>query len=181
MKITVVGTGYVGLVSGVCFSEFGFDVVCVDNNVTKIAALQKGGIPLYEPGLDKLLLKNIQAERLSFTSNTKESVRDANIVFIAVGTPSKSDGSADLSYVYQAVDELAGSINKDAVLVIKSTVPVGTTRAIKNFLLNHDLKLDVVFNPEFLKEGAAVEDFMHPDRVILGVESERAQEILSHV
>ncbi|MDR3187365.1 MAG: UDP-glucose/GDP-mannose dehydrogenase family protein [Holosporaceae bacterium] len=181
MKITVIGTGYVGLVSGVCFSEFGFDVVCVDNNVAKITALQRGDIPLYEPGLDKLLLKNIQAERLSFSTDAKESVRDADIVFIAVGTPSKSDGSADLSCVYQAVDELAASVNKDAVLVIKSTVPVGTTRAVKNFLLNRGVKLDVVFNPEFLKEGAAVEDFMHPDRVILGVESERAREILSHV
>ncbi|MDR2067477.1 MAG: UDP-glucose/GDP-mannose dehydrogenase family protein [Holosporaceae bacterium] len=180
MKITVIGTGYVGLVSGVCFSEFGFDVICVDNNVAKISALQKGDIPLYEPGLDKLLLKNIQAGRLSFTSDSKESAREANIVFIAVGTPSKDDGSADLSYVYQAVNELADSINRDAALVIKSTVPVGTTRAIKNFLLDQGVKLDVVFNPEFLKEGEAIKDFMHPDRVILGVESERAKEILSH-
>jgi UDPglucose 6-dehydrogenase len=181
MKITVIGTGYVGLVSGVCFSEFGFDVICVDNNTAKIATLQTGDIPLYEPGLDKLLLKNMRAGRLSFTSNAKESVKDANIVFIAVGTPSKSDGSADLSYVYQAIDELADHINRDAVLVIKSTVPVGTTRAIKTFLLDRGVKLDVVFNPEFLKEGAAVEDFIHPDRVILGVESERAKEVLSHV
>ncbi|MDR1375822.1 MAG: UDP-glucose/GDP-mannose dehydrogenase family protein [Holosporaceae bacterium] len=180
MKITVIGTGYVGLVSGVCFSEFGFDVVCVDNDVEKIIALQMGNIPIYEPGLGKLLLKNTKAGRLSFTSDTRVSVKDANIVFIAVGTPSKSDGSADLSHVYQAIDDLASSINKDAVLVIKSTVPVGTTRAIKKFLLDRGVELDVVFNPEFLKEGAAVEDFMHPDRVILGVESEKAKQVLSH-
>jgi len=181
MKITVIGTGYVGLVSGVCFSEFGFDVICVDNNAAKISELKKGNVPIYEPGLDKLMHKNSQAGRLSFSTDAKSSVARADIVFIAVGTPSKSDGSADLSYVYQAVDEIADYINKKAVLVIKSTVPVGTTRAVKKFLLDKGADIDVAFNPEFLKEGAAIDDFMHPDRVILGVESKNARRILSHV
>ncbi|MDR2782219.1 MAG: UDP-glucose/GDP-mannose dehydrogenase family protein [Holosporaceae bacterium] len=180
MKITVIGTGYVGLVSGVCFAEFGFNVVCVDNNVNKIAELKNGRVTIYEPGLDKLMQKNSQAGRLTFTTNTEKSVKDADIVFIAVGTPSKSDGSADLSYVYQAVDDISLSINRDAVLVIKSTVPVGTTMAVKNFLLDKGVSIDVAFNPEFLKEGAAIDDFMHPDRIILGVESKKARKILEH-
>ncbi|MDR0968209.1 MAG: UDP-glucose/GDP-mannose dehydrogenase family protein [Holosporaceae bacterium] len=177
MKIAVIGTGYVGLVSGVCFAEFGFNVVCVDNNVAKIANLQKGLVPIYEPGLDVLMAKNVQVGRLTFSTDVK-SVKDADIVFIAVGTPSQSDGSADLSYVYQACGELAPYID-DAVLVIKSTVPVGTTRAVKEFLRNKSCRADVAFNPEFLKEGAAVDDFMRPDRIILGVESEKAKTTLS--
>ncbi|MDR2158420.1 MAG: UDP-glucose/GDP-mannose dehydrogenase family protein [Holosporaceae bacterium] len=181
MKITVIGTGYVGLVSGVCFAEFGFNVVCVDNNAAKIAELQNGDVPIYEPGLDKLMLKNSRAGRLTFSVDAKESVKKADIVFIAVGTPSKPDGSADLSYVYKSVDEISSFINEEAVLVIKSTVPVGTTRSVKRFLLDKGVNVDVAFNPEFLKEGAAVEDFMHPDRVILGIESKKAKKILSHV
>lgn len=181
MKITVIGTGYVGLVSGICFAEFGFNVVCVDNNPSKIDSLKNGKVPIYEPGLDVLMAKNINAGRLSFSVDTKKSVKDADIVFIAVGTPSKPDGSADLSYIYSAVDELSAAINKDAVLVIKSTVPVGTTRAIKNSLMAKGVEVDVAFNPEFLKEGAAIDDFMHPDRVILGVESKKAKKVLSQV
>ncbi|MDR1982374.1 MAG: UDP-glucose/GDP-mannose dehydrogenase family protein [Holosporaceae bacterium] len=181
MKITVIGTGYVGLVSGVCFAEFGFDVICVDNNASKILDLQKGNVPICEPGLDKLILKNAQAKRLAFTTNIEKSVEDADIIFIAVGTPSKSDGSADLSYVYQSIDEVAPFMNKDAVLVIKSTVPVGTTRSIRKCLLDKGVVVDVAFNPEFLREGVAIEDFMHPDRVILGVESDKAKRILSQV
>ncbi|MDR1235426.1 MAG: UDP-glucose 6-dehydrogenase, partial [Holosporaceae bacterium] len=130
MKITVIGTGYVGLVSGVCFAEFGFDVICVDNNTNKINELKKGHVPIYEPGLDKLMQKNSLAGRLTFTSDTAESVKDADIVFIAVGTPGKSDGSADLSYIYQAIDDISPHIGENAVLVIKSTVPVGTTRNV---------------------------------------------------
>lgn len=181
MKITVIGTGYVGLVSGVCFAEFGFNVECVDNNLAKVESLQKGEVPIYEPGLDKLMKKNMDAGRLSFSSSTKDSVKDADIIFVAVGTPSKEDGSANLDYVYSAVGDLADTVNKDAVLVIKSTVPVGTTRSVKRFLQNRGVEIDVAFNPEFLKEGAAIDDFMHPDRVILGVESEKAKKVLSQV
>ncbi|MDR2724342.1 MAG: UDP-glucose/GDP-mannose dehydrogenase family protein [Holosporaceae bacterium] len=181
MKIAVIGTGYVGLVSGVCFSEFGFNVICVDNDVSKIKELRSGKVPIYEPGLDKLIQKNSQAKRLIFSVDMKSSVADADIVFIAVGTPSKLDGSADLSCVYTAVDEISSCINKNAVLVIKSTVPVGTTTAIKKFLSDKGTDIDVAFNPEFLKEGAAIADFMHPDRVILGVQSKKAKKILSQV
>ncbi|MBO6056441.1 MAG: UDP-glucose/GDP-mannose dehydrogenase family protein [Alphaproteobacteria bacterium] len=181
MNITVIGTGYVGLVSGVCFAEFGFDVTCVDNNLAKVESLKKGEVPIYEPGLDKLMKKNMEAGRLGFSSSTKDSVKDADIIFIAVGTPSKEDGSANLDYVYSAVAELAGSVNPDAVLVIKSTVPVGTTKSVKKFLKDRGVEIDVAFNPEFLKEGAAIDDFMHPDRVILGVESKKAKKVLSQV
>lgn len=181
MKITVIGTGYVGLVSGVCFAEFGFNVTCVDNNTAKIEALNKGQVPIYEPGLDHIMEKNVNAGRLSFTSDIAESVKDTDIVFIAVGTPSKEDGSADLSYIFVAVEEMITHINRDAVLVIKSTVPVGTTRAVKEFMHERGLDLDVAFNPEFLKEGDAINDFMHPDRVILGVEGDNAKRILMTV
>lgn len=181
MNITVIGTGYVGLVSGVCFSEFGFNVTCVDNNLEKVESLRKGIVPIYEPGLDALMAKNIAVGRLKFSSDTKEAVKDTDIIFIAVGTPSKPDGSADLSYVFSAVEELSETVNKEAVLVIKSTVPVGTTKAVKQFLLDKGVDIDVAFNPEFLKEGAAIDDFMHPDRVILGVESKKAKKVLSQV
>lgn len=181
MKITVVGTGYVGLVSGVCFSEFGFNVTCVDNNKQKIESLQNKQPPIYEEGLEKLLIKNMNAGRLSFTYDIAASVRDADIVFIAVGTPPKEDGSADLTYVYTAIDELAPHINREAVLVIKSTVPVGTTRGVQSYLREKGVDLSVAFNPEFLREGAAVDDFMSPDRVIIGVESRHAKEMLRKV
>ncbi len=181
MRITVIGTGYVGLVSGVCFAEFGFNVVCVDNDLEKVESLQRGEVPIYEPGLDKLMQKNMDAGRLTFSSSTKDSVRNADIVFIAVGTPSREDGSANLDYVFSAVSELSDSVNPNAVLVIKSTVPVGTTKSVKRFLQGRDVEIDVAFNPEFLKEGAAIDDFMHPDRVILGVESEKAKKVLSQV
>ena len=181
MKVVIVGTGYVGLVSGVCFSEFGFNVTCIDKDTSKVDELCKGKVPIYEPGLDKLIQKNSQAGRLKFTTDIKSSVKNADIIFIAVGTPSKPDGSADLSNIYSAVDEISLHINKNAVLVIKSTVPVGTTTAVKRFLLGKGVDVDVAFNPEFLKEGAAIEDFMHPDRIILGVESKNAKKVLSQV
>ncbi|MDR2268142.1 MAG: UDP-glucose/GDP-mannose dehydrogenase family protein [Holosporaceae bacterium] len=181
MKISVVGTGYVGLVSGVCFSEFGFSVTCIDNDVQKIKKLQSGIVPIYENELEKFMIKNVRAGRLAFTSDMATGIKGADIVFVAVGTPSEPNGSANLNYVYSAIDELSCYIDSDAVLVIKSTVPVGTTRAIKKFLLEKDVNIDLAFNPEFLREGAAVEDFMHPDRVILGVESDRARHILAKV
>jgi UDPglucose 6-dehydrogenase len=181
MKISVVGTGYVGLVSGVCFSEFGFSVTCIDNDVNKIEKLQNGIVPIYENELEKLMTKNTRAGRLAFTSDMAAGISGADIVFVAVGTPSESNGSANLSYVYAAVDELSRYVGDGAVLVIKSTVPVGTTRAIKKFLLEKGVNIDVAFNPEFLREGAAVEDFMHPDRVILGVESDKARHTLAKV
>lgn len=181
MKITVIGTGYVGLVSGVCFSEFGFNVTCVDNNKQKIKNLQNKQLPIYEEGLEKLLVKNMQAKRLFFTCDLAKSVKDADIVFIAVGTPSKDDGSADLSYVYSAVDQLAPHINSNAVLVIKSTVPVGTTKAVKSYLQEKGVNISVAFNPEFLREGAAVDDFMSPDRIIIGVENKKAKDVLRNV
>lgn len=181
MQIAVVGTGYVGLVSGVCFAEFGFYVSCIDNNVKKIEELKNGHVPIYEPGLDKLMKKNIESRRLKFTSSMKEGVKDADIIFIAVGTPSLSDGSANLQYVYECVEELSTFIRKNAILVIKSTVPVGTTRSVKNFLLKKGIDIDVAFNPEFLKEGGAIEDFMRPDRVILGVSTDVAKKVLSQV
>lgn len=179
MKVAVIGTGYVGLVSGVCFSEFGFEVVCVDNNSQKIDTLNNGGMPIYEPGLEKLLKKNINAGRLSFATDTKQAVSDSDIVFIAVGTPSKEDGSANLDYVYAAAEEISQSIKDNAVLVVKSTVPVGTTSQVKKILADHNCKANVAFNPEFLKEGAAIDDFMHPDRIILGVENEYTKNVLS--
>ena len=140
MKIAVIGTGYVGLVSGVCFSEFGFEVVCVDNNSQKIDLLNSGGVPIYEPGLNTILRKNINAKRLSFTTSTKDAVSKADIVFIAVGTPSNEDGSANLDYVYGAAGEIAQSIRDEAVLVVKSTVPVGTTSKVKEILRKNGKK-----------------------------------------
>jgi UDPglucose 6-dehydrogenase len=181
MKIAVIGTGYVGLVSGVCFSEFGFNVVCIDNNASKIDQLNRGCVPIYEPGLDKLMLKNTNAGRLSFSKDLTENVANANIVFIAVGTPSNADGSADLSYVYGVVDKISEHLKAETVLVIKSTVPVGTTRSVKTLLMKKGVNVDVAFNPEFLREGAAVDDFMRPDRVILGIDGERSKKILANV
>lgn len=181
MNIAVIGTGYVGLVSGVCFSDFGFNVTCVDNNKEKIEILNNGGVPIYEPGLTTILKKNVNANRLKFTTSLKEAVSNANIIFIAVGTPSTPDGSANLSYVFDAVNELADYIIDDAVLVVKSTVPVGTTNKIKQILSKKGKANSVAFNPEFLKEGDAINDFMHPDRVILGVENNHAKEMLSKI
>lgn len=181
MNIAVIGTGYVGLVSGVCFAEFGFSVTCLDNDSEKITSLKNGVVPIYEPSLDKLMKKNSLAERLHFTTDVKEAVQNADVVFIAVGTPSNEDGSANLYYVFQAIEELSIHINRDAIIVVKSTVPVGTTAKIRDFLRARGIENDVAFNPEFLKEGAAIEDFMRPDRVILGIESKKAKNVLSHL
>ncbi len=181
MKIAVVGTGYVGLVSGACFSEFGVDVVCVDTDSNKIAALKDGRIPIFEPGLERIVETNNAAGRLTFSTDLAESVKGADAVFIAVGTPSRrGDGHADLTYVYAAVRDVAQALTGYAVIVTKSTVPVGTGREIKRIIEieRPDLDFDVASNPEFLREGSAIEDFLRPDRVVIGVESPRAEKVL---
>lgn len=184
MRIAVIGTGYVGLVSGVCFSDFGHEVVCVDKDPRKIEMLKKGEIPIYEPGLESLMAKNVEAGRLSFTLDLAEAMAEAEVVFIAVGTPTRrGDGHADLTYVMAAAEEVARIAKDYIVVVTKSTVPVGTNRKLAAVIAaaNQDLDFDVASNPEFLREGAAIEDFMKPDRVVVGVESERASKVMSDI
>ena len=184
MKIAMIGTGYVGLVSGVCFSDFGHEVVCVDKDPAKVDALNRGEVPIYEPGLDALMDKNVKAGRLSFTLDLKEAVDGAGAVFIAVGTPTRrGDGHADLSYVMAAAEEVARIATDYIVIVTKSTVPVGTNRQIKHTVrkANPKLDFDVASNPEFLREGAAIEDFMKPDRVVVGVQNERAGDVMAEI
>jgi UDPglucose 6-dehydrogenase len=184
MRIGVVGTGYVGLVSGTCFAEFGVNVVCVDKDAGKIERLKKGEIPIYEPGLDDLVEKQVKAGRLSFTTNLKEAVKGADAVFIAVGTPSrKTDGHADLTYVYEAAREIIRAVEGKTVIVTKSTVPVGTAREIEKIVREEgrEKDIDVCSNPEFLREGAAINDFMRPDRVVIGVSSARAEEVMRNL
>ena len=179
MKIAMVGTGYVGLVSGACFSEFGWDVVCVDNNADKIAMLEAGKMPIYEPGLDDLVARNVAAGRLSFTTDLGSAVKDAEAVFIAVGTPSRrGDGHADLSYVFQAAEDIARHAEGYTVVVTKSTVPVGTGREVLARIkaVCPDAEIEIASNPEFLREGSAIEDFKRPDRVVIGADTERAAE-----
>lgn len=179
MKIAMVGTGYVGLVSGACFSEFGWDVVCVDNNADKIAMLEDGKMPIYEPGLDDLVARNVAAGRLSFTTDLAAAVKSADAVFIAVGTPSRrGDGHADLSYVFQAAEDIARHADGYTVVVTKSTVPVGTGREVMKRIkaVRPDGDIEIASNPEFLREGSAIEDFKRPDRVVIGADSERAAE-----
>ena len=181
MRIAMIGTGYVGLVSGACFSEFGIDVVCVDRDASKIERLKKGEIPIYEPGLDTLVKTNAEAGRLTFTTDLKSAIAGAEAVFIAVGTPSRrGDGHADLSYVYGAAMDIAGHLTGYAVVVTKSTVPVGTGRQVERIIraARPELEFDVASNPEFLREGSAINDFMRPDRVVIGTESERAQQVM---
>ncbi len=184
MKIAMIGTGYVGLVSGICFSDFGHDVVCVDKDPRKIEMLERGEIPIYEPGLQPLMSKNVEAGRLSFTLDLSAAVKGADAVFIAVGTPTRrGDGHADLSYVMAAAQEIAMAADRYTVIVTKSTVPVGTNRQVKHTIrkANPDLEFDVASNPEFLREGAAIDDFMKPDRVIVGVQSDRAAEVMANI
>jgi UDPglucose 6-dehydrogenase len=184
MKIVMIGTGYVGLVSGVCFSDFGHDVICVDKDADKIDRLNKGEVPIFEPGLDRLMHKNVEAKRLSFTLDLAEALEDAEAVFIAVGTPTRrGDGHADLSYVFAAAEEIARIAKQYMVIVTKSTVPVGTNRKVAEVVraANPDLDFDVASNPEFLREGAAIEDFMKPDRVVVGVETDRASKVMEQV
>jgi len=181
MRVVMVGTGYVGLVSGVCFADFGHDVICVDKDPKKIETLNAGGIPIYEPGLKALVEKNVKSARLNFTTDLKAAMKDADAVFIAVGTPSRrGDGYADLSYVYVATEEIAQHMDGFTVVVTKSTVPVGTGDEVEKILSKHH-KSDsfaVVSNPEFLREGAAITDFKRPDRVVVGTENVRAKEIM---
>ncbi len=173
MRITMIGTGYVGLVSGACFSEFGHDVVCVDQDAAKIEKLNNGEMPIFEPGLDALVAGNVKAGRLSFTTELGDPVSAADAVFIAVGTPSNADNThADLSHVFAAAGEIAAALDGYTVVVNKSTVPVGTGREMEGIIRDAraDAEFDVVSNPEFLREGAAIEDFMRPDRVVCGIE-----------
>ncbi len=181
MKIAMIGSGYVGLVSGACFSEFGHDVVCIDKDAAKIAGLKAGEVPIYEPGLDQVMARNVAAGRLSFSTDLAAAVRDADAVFIAVGTPSRrGDGHADLSYVFAAAAEVAAAIARFTVVVTKSTVPVGTGREVERIIraTNPQAEFAVASNPEFLREGSAINDFMRPDRVVIGTESEPARDIL---
>jgi UDPglucose 6-dehydrogenase len=184
MRIAMIGTGYVGLVSGACLSEFGHDVVCIDKDDSKVKTLQAGGIPIYEPGLDDVVADNAKAGRLSFTTDLKAAVAGAEAVFIAVGTPSRrGDGHADLSYVFAAAEEIAEALTGYAVVVTKSTVPVGTGRKVEELIRKKrpDAKFDMASNPEFLREGSALEDFRRPDRVVVGCDTERAREVMREV
>ncbi|MDD5820498.1 MAG: UDP-glucose/GDP-mannose dehydrogenase family protein [Prevotella sp.] len=187
MNIAIVGTGYVGLVSGTCFADTGAIVTCVDTNADKIQRLQNNDIPIYEPGLVELVQKNVKAGRLKFTTDLASIVNDQEIIFTAVGTPPDEDGSADLTYVLQVAKTIGQSLNKYVVVVTKSTVPVGTAKKVKSTIQEEldkrgaKVDFDVASNPEFLKEGNAIKDFMSPDRVVIGVESERAKEILTRL
>jgi UDPglucose 6-dehydrogenase len=184
MHVVMIGTGYVGLVSGACFADFGHVVTCVDKDEVKIARLKDGGMPIYEPGLDVLVEKNVRAGRLGFTTDTAQAVRKADAVFIAVGTPSRrGDGHADLSYVYAAAEEIARLIDGFTVIVTKSTVPVGTGDEIEAIVrrVRPDADFAVVSNPEFLREGAAIEDFKRPDRVVVGTNDDRAKRVMAEL
>ncbi|MGF9693943.1 MULTISPECIES: UDP-glucose dehydrogenase family protein [unclassified Rhizobium] len=184
MRITMIGAGYVGLVSGVCFADFGHHVTCVDNVEEKVEALRAGKVPIYEPGLDELVKSNVKGKRLTFTTDLKSAVADADVVFIAVGTPSRrGDGHADLSYVYAAAKEIAHAMTGFTVIVTKSTVPVGTGDEVERIIRTErpDADFAVVSNPEFLREGAAIADFKRPDRIVIGSEDERATEVMREV
>ena len=184
MRIAMIGTGYVGLVSGVCFSDFGHEVICVDKAPEKIAKLNKGEVPIYEPGLEDLMARNVEAGRLSFTTDLAQAVDGADAVFIAVGTPTRrGDGHADLTYVMAAAEEVGRALTGYAVVVTKSTVPVGTNRKVQEVVAqaNPKAEFDVASNPEFLREGAAIDDFMKPDRVVVGVQSERAAKVMAEI
>ncbi|MDA8230697.1 MAG: UDP-glucose/GDP-mannose dehydrogenase family protein [Magnetospirillum sp.] len=184
MRIAMIGTGYVGLVSGTCFSEFGITVTCVDKDERKIDLLEQNVMPIYEPGLDEMVASNVKAGRLSFTTDLKKAVKAADAVFIAVGTPSRrGDGYADLSYVYAAAEEIADSLDGYTVIVNKSTVPVGTGDEVEKIIRARrpDADFDVVSNPEFLREGSAINDFMRPDRVVIGTGSERARSVMKQL
>lgn len=187
MKIVIVGTGYVGLVTGACLSEVGVDVICVDVNQEKIDNLKKGILPIFEPGLDTIVKSNYSKGRLNFSTNLSEAVKGAQVAFIAVGTPPGEDGSADLKYVLQVADTIGSCIDEYIIVVTKSTVPVGTAKKVKAGIASAlqkrgvQIDFDVASNPEFLKEGAAVEDFLKPDRIVIGVESDRAKEVLTRL
>ena len=185
MKIVIVGTGYVGLVTGTCFAEIGVNVTCVDTNSEKIESLQKGVIPIYENGLEEMVLRNVKAKRLKFTTSLESCLNDVEVIFSAVGTPPDEDGSADLSYVLEVARTIGRNMNQYKLVVTKSTVPVGTARRVRAAIQEEldkrgvNIEFDVASNPEFLKEGNAISDFMSPDRVVVGVESARAEKLMS--
>ena len=184
LKICIIGTGYVGLVSGTCFAEIGHSVICVDNNKEKIENLQKGILPIYEPGLEKMILKNKKEGKLFFTTNIAEAVNKSDIIFVTVHTPTKENGETDLRYVEDVSKEVARSMNKYKVIVSKSTMPVNTSQKIKEIINKFNskrIKFDIVSNPEFLKEGTAIKDFLKPDRIVVGVESKKAEKIMQTV
>src|SRR6202000_857847 len=184
MRIAMIGTGYVGLVSGACFADFGHQVTCVDKDASKIEALHRGEIPIFEPGLDVLVASNVKAKRIDFTTDLKGPVAEADAVFIAVGTPSRrGDGHADLSYVYAAAREIAAALNGFTVIVTKSTVPVGTGDEVERIIREANPAADFagVSNPEFLREGAAIHDFKHPDRIVVGTEDDRARKVMGEI
>ena len=182
MKVSVIGTGYVGLVAAACFADHGNDVVCADIDENKVARLRDGHIPIFEPGLEQLVVQNVEAGRLRFTTDNAEAARHGEAIFMAVGTPSAEDGSADLSYLFKAAAEIGAALDHWAVIVDKSTVPVGTAERITRIIKEKtDQAFVVASNPEFLKEGTAVEDFMHPDRVVIGTDDERAREVLTRL
>ena len=187
MNIAVIGTGYVGLVSGTCLSDFGFQVTCVDVDKKKIEALNSGRVPIYEPGLNDLIEKNVEDQRLFFTTNVKQAIANAEVVFIAVGTPPCEDGSADLQYVLQAAESVADCMQQYTVVVNKSTVPIGTAKKVHDVIAQSlekqgkDIPFDVVSNPEFLREGSAVGDFTHPDRIVIGTVSKQARDMMRSV
>lgn len=184
MKIAIIGAGYVGLVSGVCFADFGHDVICVEKDQRKLELLQRGEVPIYEPGLEQLLARNLDTGRIVFTQSLVDGLEGADAVFIAVGTPARrGDGHADLTYVYQTAEEIAAVMHPGIVVVIKSTVPVGTNRRVAEIIRQRrpDIEFHSASNPEFLREGSAIEDFMRPDRVIIGVESAHGEEILRRI
>ena len=187
MNIAIVGTGYVGLVTGTCFAEMGVDVTCVDVDAAKIEALRQGRIPIYEPGLEEMVLRNVEAGRLHFTTELTSCLQDVEVVFSAVGTPPDEDGAADLRYVLEVARTFGQHINRYTILVTKSTVPVGTAQRVKEVIQEElarrgvAVPFDVASNPEFLKEGAAIRDFMSPDRVVIGTESPRVEKIMSRL
>ncbi len=183
-KIAVIGSGYVGLVTGACFAEIGHQVICVDNNKDKVAALKQGNVPIYEPGLSQLVLKNVKRKRLIFSDSIKEGVENSKAIFIAVGTPPKAKGEADLSAIEDVAEEIAKYMNSYRLIIQKSTVPIATgdwvESTVRMFKKKH-AKFDIASNPEFLREGSAIDDFMHPDRIIIGVEAKKARELLSRI
>ena len=183
MRIGVLGTGYVGLVSGACLSDFGHTVICFDNDVDKIKKINEGSLPIYEPGLEKLVEENVNAGRLFFETDIKSHVDSMKVIFLAVGTPlSKEDSSADITNIFIALEEIVGLISEDQVIVIKSTVPVGTNKKVQEYLLQKTgISYNIVSNPEFLREGSAIEDFMKPDRVIIGANNSYSKDVISEV